>query len=193
MNHSATIRKAITTLTFVNFLVAAAFAQTKTVVSSINLKVNGTSTFHDWEMKATNGTCTADLTFSDKGQLTGIPALSYTVAAESLKSDHSGMDANAYKTLKTKKNPNITYKQTSATIGADGTIKAQGQLTIAGVTKTVDLTGKSTAANGGKTVVIKGTEALKMTDFSMDPPSFMMGAMKTGNDVTITFELTLHQ
>lgn len=192
MNHSA-IRKAITTLFFANILVAAAFAQTKTVVSSINLKVNGTSTFHDWEMKASSGTCTADLTFSDKGQLTGIPALSYTVAAETLKSDHSGMDANAYKTLKTKKNPNITYKQTSATVAADGTIKAEGQLTIAGVTKQVSLTGKATSANGGKSIVIKGTEALKMTDFSMDPPSFMMGAMKTGNDVTITFELTLHQ
>lgn len=192
MNHSAIIRKGISTLLFVQLLVAAAFAQTKSlVVSGINLRVNGTSTFHDWEMKATAGTCTADITLGANGQLSGITALNYTVAAESLKSEHSGMDANAYKTLKTKKNPNITFKLTSATVAADGTVKANGQLTIAGATKAVDLVAKATTS--GKTVIIKGSEAMKLTDFQMDPPSFMMGAMKTGNDVTITFEVTLHQ
>ncbi|WPV64139.1 YceI family protein [Chitinophaga sp. LS1] len=194
MYHSAIIRKGIATLLFVQLIVAAAFAQNKTlVVSGISLKVNGTSTLHDWEMKATSGTCTADLTFSPAGQLTGITALSYTVGAETLKSEHSGMDSNAYKALKTKKNPNITFKITTSTVAADGSIKAQGQLTIAGVTKAVELTAKSTAAAGGKSVVIKGSKVINMTDFQVDPPSFMMGAMKTGNAVTISYEFTLHQ
>ncbi|WP_343668829.1 YceI family protein [Chitinophaga sp.] len=192
MYHSAIIRKGIATLLFVHFIIAAAFAQTKTLVSGITLKVNGTSTLHDWEMKATGGTCAADLTFSPAGQLTAIPALSYTVAAETLKSEHSGMDNNAYKALKTKKNPNITFKLTTATVAADGSIKAQGQLTIAGVTKVVDLTAKSTTT-AGKSVVIKGSKVINMTDFSVEPPSFMMGAMKTGNAVTISYEFTLHQ
>lgn len=192
MYHSAIIRKGIATLLFVHLIVAAAFAQNKTlVVSGISLKVNGTSTLHDWEMKATSGTCTADFTFSPAGQLTGIPALSYTVSAETLKSEHSGMDSNAYKALKTKKNPNITFKLTAGTVAADGSVKAQGQLTIAGVTKAVELTAKATTS--GKATVIKGSKVLNMTDFQVDPPSFMMGAMKTGNAVTISYEFTLHQ
>lgn len=191
MYHSAIIRKGIATLLFVQLIVAAAFAQTKTmVVSGISLKVNGTSTLHDWEMKATSGTCTADLTFNTSGQLTGIPALSYTVAAKALKSEHSGMDDNAYKALKAKDNPNITFKLTAGSVAADGSVKAQGQLTIAGVTKVVELTAKATAAAGGKSV-IKGSKILNMTDFGVTPPSFMMGAMKTGNAVTITYEFTV--
>lgn len=194
MYHSAIIRKGIATLLFVHLIVAAAFAQTKTlVVSGINLKVNGTSTLHDWEMKATSGTCTADLTFSPSGQVATIPELSYTVPVNSLKSEHTGMDDNAYKALKAKANPNITLKLTSSSVAADGSIKAQGQLTIAGVTKVVDLTAKATTTNGGKSVAIKGSKALNMTDFGVTPPSFMMGAMKTGNAVTITYEFTLHQ
>ena len=106
MNQSTILRKGVITLLFVQLIVSAAMAQTKAlIISGINLRVTGTSTFHDWEMKATAGSCEADFTFNTAGQLTSLTDLSYTVPAESLKSDHTGMDANAYKTLKTKKNP----------------------------------------------------------------------------------------
>ena len=194
MNQSTILRKGVITLLFVQLIVSAAMAQTKAlIISGINLRVTGTSTFHDWEMKATAGSCEADFTFNTAGQLTSLTDLSYTVPAESLKSDHTGMDANAYKTLKTKKNPNISFKMTTATVAADGNIKCQGQLTIAGVTKNVELLAKAVVSNGGKSINVKGSKAISMKDYNMDPPSFMMGAMKTGNDVTVYFEMTFHQ
>ena len=32
-----------------------------------------------------------------------------------------------------------------------------------------------------------------MKDYDMQPPSFMLGAVKTGNDVVLNFDLVLNQ
>ena len=190
--NTSIIRKGIFTLFLVQAVFSLAIAQTKSLtVNGVSLRVTGTSTLHDWEMKGTAGTCSADFVLNAAGLPTTISTLNFTYPAESLKSEHSGMDGNAYKALKTKKSPSITFKQTSATVAADGTVKSQGQLTIAGVTKAVELTGKATVS--AKTLVIKGSKVISMKDYSIDPPSFMMGAMKTGNDVTVYYELTFHE
>jgi polyisoprenoid-binding protein YceI len=36
----------------------------------------------------------------------------------------------------------------------------------------------------------RGTHQLKMSDFNMRPPTAMMGAVRTGDEVTISFKLT---
>jgi hypothetical protein len=45
--------------------------------------------------------------------------------------------------------------------------------------------------NADKSITYKGTYKLKMTDYKIDPPSIMLGAITTGNEVTIKFELLL--
>lgn len=72
---------------------------------------------------------------------------------------------------------------------ADFTASVTGNLSIAGTTKLVDLnvTGKK-KSNGD--LVFNGSKKIKMTDFNVKPPSFMFGAMKTGDDVTVTFSTT---
>jgi hypothetical protein len=42
-------------------------------------------------------------------------------------------------------------------------------------------------------MVCKGSKKIKMTDFNVEPPSFMFGSVKTGDEITVTFDVTLAQ
>ncbi len=67
-------------------------------------------------------------------------------------------------------------------------IVARGYLAIAGVTKPAIL--HCTArVNWDGSISVGGTTTLNMTDFGITPPTFMLGAMKTGTVVTINFAL----
>jgi hypothetical protein len=161
--------------------------------NDFNLTVRGTSTLHDWEMKTAKIACNATFTFYEDGGLGGLTLLNFTMPAESLKSDHKGMDDNAYRAMKTSKNPTITFNLTNATVSADSkNIECTGKLTIAGVTKDVELVATA-KVNADKSINIKGSKKINMRDYNIDPPSFMMGAVKTGENVTIDFNLTFRQ
>lgn len=161
--------------------------------NDFKLTVNGTSTMHDWEMKTTKIACNATFTFYEDGDLGGLTLLNFTMPAESLKSERSGMDNNAYKALKTSQFPTITFNMTNATVSADGTIiKCNGKLTVAGVTKDIDLVAKC-KVNTDKSINVQGSRKINMKDWDIEPPTFMMGAVKTGQDVTISFDLTFRR
>lgn len=43
--------------------------------------------------------------------------------------------------------------------------------------------------NSDRSITCHGTEKLILTDYGIDPPSFMLGAMKVGNNLSIQFDL----
>lgn len=155
------------------------------------VKVLGSSNVHDWEMKAQNPTSDADFTLTGT-EVKALKTLSFTVNAKSLKSEHSSMDDRTYKTIKADEFPQITFKLTSASITqgekSKFVVKATGTLTIAGVSKIITM-----QVNGDvkadQTIVCSGEEKLKLTDFKISPPSFMLGAMKVKDDLTIQYTL----
>lgn len=159
-----------------------------------DMKLSGTSSLHDWDMTAHTFTGEAQFSF-EKGnnkQLTSINSLSFSLPVKNLKSDNKGLDKNAYKALKTETHKNINYKLISAEVMPEKDskflIKTNGNLTIAGVTKEV-LMDVYCIVNKDETISCSGSDKLKMSDFQVKPPSFMMGAMKTGNDITLDFTL----
>lgn len=160
--------------------------------NDLNLLVSGTSTLHDWDMKAAKGECAAVFTFNSTGDITALISMNISMPAEALKSEHSGMDKNAYKALKTDKAPIISYKLTSATITSGNTIKCTGKLTIAGATREAEVTA-TYKVNSDKSITVTGRKNISMKDFSMEPPTFMMGTIKTGNDIVLKFDLTLRK
>jgi polyisoprenoid-binding protein YceI len=182
-------------LAMVLLFTLGAFAQVKYVSKNgLNLVVSGTSTLHDWDMKSSQGSFDASFTFNPAGAVTAITGLSFTTPATALKSGKDAMDKNAFKALKTDKNPNISFTAATTTITAatatDFTVKAVGKLTIAGAPVDAEIvaTGK---INADKTITVTGAKKISMKDFGMTPPSFMMGTIKTGNDVTLKFDLKL--
>ncbi len=170
-----------------------AFAQ-KYSNRNVNLTVSGTSTLHDWDMKSAQGTCEANFTFNNAGALTGVSGLSFATRAEALKSGHGAMDKNAYKALKTEKYASISYVASSATVspagGSEFTVKSTGKLSIAGATVDAEVTA-TCKVNADKSVTVVGAKKISMKDFNVVPPSFMLGTIKTGNDITLKFDLNL--
>lgn len=169
-------------------------AQVHYTGSSVDLVVSGTSTLHDWTMKSVKADCSALFLLNPSGNITGVQTMTFSTPAIGLKSEHTGMDNNAYKALKTDKNPTITYTLTSATVapGANGaaTVKCSGNLSIAGTTKEEEIVA-TCKPNPDNTITVTGTRKISMQEFSIAPPTFMLGAVKTGNDVVITFTMLL--
>lgn len=190
-----TTRKKILTLGVSLLLFMGAFAQVKySNKNAANLIVSGTSTLHDWDMKSARGNCEATITFNAAGALTALNGLSFSTNALELKSGKGAMDKNAYKALKTDKSPNITYAAATSSVslisGTDYLVKTNGKLTIAGATLDAEVTA-TCKVHADKTVTVTGSKKISMKDFGMVPPSFMMGTIKTGNDVTLKFDFTL--
>lgn len=164
----------------------AALASYRT--SAAKLEVSGTSTMHDWEMTAKSGTCSAQMEVSGTS-VKSIKSMQFSVNATDLKSGKGGMDSNAYKALKTDKNPKITADWVSGTISGNS-FKGKIRLTIAGTTKETSLDGTVSVSSNGS-VTVKGSKSFNMEDYGVKPPSFAFGAMKTGKDVVLKFDLVL--
>lgn len=167
-------------------------AQTNYKLTSVEkLEVAGTSSLHDWTMSTQTAEGQATIVVEDN-VLKDISKLTVSMKAETLKSGKSGMDDNAYKALKTKKNPEITYTlkevKNITKKGDHYLLDAVGVFSIAGEAKTVTIPTKAfiTSTN----IKFTGSKDFKMTDFKIDPPTALLGTIKTGDDITINFNLT---
>ena len=150
--------------------------------------IKGTSTLHDWESIVEK----TDAQLSTNNPNTNIETLHVKVDVLSIKSGKKLMDKLTYKALKADKYPNITFIFKKGEIIKEDAkcvdIKLIGDLSIAGVTKSVAV--KTKINKQGKPIVLKGTYMLKMTDFGIDPPKALLGTIKTGDEITIEFNLT---
>ena len=171
-------------------------AQTVRKNSAFIVKVNGSSNLHDWTMEAKSGNIEASLNLaSNVTYLAGIQSLTFTLPVKNLKStEGSTMDNRAYDALKADKNPNITFALLTATPVSPQANKSQykvtGNLTIAGVTKPIEMLASSTK-NADGSVIITGEQQLKFTQFGLKPPSFMFGALKVTDNLKISYTVRL--
>ena len=161
-----------------------------TLDDKTNFSVFGTSSLHDWEMKSAAKTGTANLTVTNS-KLTDINSIDITLPAETIKSDKKSMDKVAYEALKTDKFKNIKYVLKSAEKVNETTWNLTGTYTIAGVSKVLKTQVKSTTGANGA-VNLQGTNKITFTEFGMKSPTAMFGAIKTGEDLTIKFNLNFN-
>lgn len=161
----------------------------KAVAAGSNIKVTGTSNLHDWEMNAKTFTCDANLVFKGDA-LQDINSLNFILPVKNLKSKESLMDTRAYKALNEEKFDKMTFKLTEATVLPGKVVKVTGNLTISGVTNLVTIQ-SNYVVNADESITFKGTRKMKMSDFKIKAPSFMMGALKTGDALTIDIQLKL--
>ena len=160
----------------------------------IDMKLSGTSTLHNWVMNAKNTTGVAKFGFKGSGdtKLISLTSLTFSLIVTDLKSGESGLDKNAYKALNADQHKDIDYKLTSATImpGSNGKylIKTKGELTIAGVTKETNMDVYAVVNKNGS-ITCTGSDKLLMTDYKVKPPKFMLGAMKTGDAITLNYTI----
>jgi polyisoprenoid-binding protein YceI len=176
------------------FILAAGPDVQVSIQPSSSITIKGTSTLHNFE--CTTKTLDGIIGMDHSGN--SFTSVDISIPVLSIHSGSSSMDDNMYDALKAKQYPKIQFSllmSDSTRIAfarADSVLPLQGNLTIGGKQKLIDL--PVVAAKTGKGVIhVYGTKKLLMTDFGIDPPSFMFGALKTGNEVTIEFSLELKE
>ena len=153
------------------------------------LSISGTSTLNAWTMNSDEGKYRVDFEISDKGLPSKLNSLSLSVPCESLKSGHSAMDKNAYSALDANSNKSITFILTSSII-SPGKIECTGNLSVAGTTKSISLEAEYQVLEN-HALLFTGKKKLKMSDFGIEPPSFMFGTVSTGDEITVSFNVKL--
>lgn len=163
------------------------------------LKMDGTSTVHDWTVESSliGGSLEWDASFDAAPKAGTVPGakVESTILVRSLKSGKSAMDAVMQDAMKAEANPKITYKLNELTLKEAPKsptdvmqFESKGDISVSGVTK--PLTMPVTITHDGDKLKIHGTAALKMTDHGITPPrpSLGLGLIKTGDEVKITFD-----
>lgn len=156
------------------------------VAASSKIEIRGTSTMHDWESQATEVRGTGAFII-EGGKITGVNNVQITVPAKSINSGKNGMDKKTHEALKAGKAPNISFQLTEIKSVNNCAITAAGNLTIAGVTKPVTLSANYKL--NGNEVTLTGSYKMNMSTFDIDPPTAMLGAIKTGDEITINYEI----
>jgi len=170
-------------------------AQTKFNASTFVITIDGTSNMHNWSTKATKVNVTGDFNVNNTG-LQKINSAKLQIETKSLKSvkKYDLMDSRTYSTLKADKYPSISFVFVEVLSkeqnGKVTTMNVAGNLTIAGVTKTTELILKITTLPNGD-LEVKGNRKIMMSTFGIKPPSFMLGALKVGDEINITYNVTL--
>ncbi len=166
----------------------------KFTASSHSMIISGTSTLHDWEAPAKTLTAKGDISLNGN-DLQNIASLSVVCESKSIKSAKGeSMDEKIYEALKADDYSSINYtlsKVKSITKTNDGwSIETSGNLTIAGQTREIDLSVKAIVKTNGEIQFI-GKKALKLSTFNISRPSAMMGMIKCGDDIVLTFTVTM--
>ena len=173
-------------------------AQSSTPPLAINtarISITGTSNVHAYAASTTSArvtrahfvAATAGATFWDDLQVPGrLEAFDLSIAAGSLTSPKGDLEENMYKALKVKEHPEITFSLTRLD-GAPGALMASGTLRIAGVSREVMLPLKTTRS--GNNLTVTGALDLLMTDYGIAPPKAMLGMIKAGPGIKVTFDV----
>ncbi|MBR9756648.1 MAG: YceI family protein [Algicola sp.] len=150
------------------------------------LKVLGTSSLHDWEINAEKQSGSLQI---EAGDMLTIQTLKMTFDVNALKSGKSAMDKNTRNALNYDDYKTITFNfsklKSSKKEGNFYNVVVVGDLTIAGSKKAIELPLRLEKSNG--VVTLTGKKALKMTTFNIEPPTALLGSIKTGDDITIKF------
>jgi polyisoprenoid-binding protein YceI len=192
-------------ISFVAVVATTAGAQTTDGVRLVlgpqsELTFEGTSTMHAFHCKTTKleATVNVDPTYVE-ARLSKLnrplKTIDVVIPVKSLSCGSGGLEKNMFKTLKADQYPEIRYQLSTYQIDGpatdDGmTLRAVGTLTVAGQQKTIEMLVKtSRGASGNATAT--GTQTLLMTDFGIKPPVFMLGTLKTGNKITVSFKFNM--
>jgi len=161
-----------------------------TLSKGYNVTIDGTSNLHDWTETVGSVTGNGGITWNADGTYE-LSALSIVMSVHSIKStEGSMMDKNTYKALKADDDPDISFVLATpvrAVPAGAHVIAARINLTIAGVTKMLDMKVTATSSERGM-VAFEGTQVINMTDYGINPPVALFGTLKTGNAITIHFK-----
>lgn len=171
-------------------LVSQLVAQERYEVTSNKTTISGTSNLHDWVSSVNDLTATITIEVAS-GEIKSINNFNVKIPVTGIVSENGSiMDGKTYDALKYKTYPNIYFESTSVTPLSSKRLKINGKLSIASVKRSITLYVDYKVLSNGN-IVFTGNQSLKMTDYKVEPPKALLGALTTGDLVTINFNLTV--
>lgn len=154
------------------------------------ISISGTSNLHEWHEVAKDFTIEIGLSAED-AVTPVIDKVSLSCRTSSIVSDNSIMTNKTHEALGVDRHPVITFSsaQQSSLVVRNGEFSStiSGELTIKGVRKQVAIPVKGSLT--GNKLNVTGSKTIKMSDFDVKAPVALMGTLKTGDDVTVSFDL----
>ncbi|MEP4532720.1 MAG: hypothetical protein ABJ004_06515 [Cyclobacteriaceae bacterium] len=71
-------------------------------------------------------------------------------------------------------------------------VEAQVSITIAGTQRRITVTDAAVINQTASDLVLKGVQAVRMTDFGIEPPTRFWGALRAYDELVIHFDITMH-
>lgn len=168
-----------------SFLVLAGYAQESYTLSKESvLKINGSSTIHDWTVTANSLEGSLEMKDGD------VTNLSLQVEVSEIKSERgAAMDKKMHAALKKEEHPQVSFKfkEFKKNPESENAYGIHGMLNIAGVENAVTIV--SEIKEEGGNYIFKGSKEIKLQDYDMEPPTAMFGQIIVGDNVTIDFDL----
>ncbi|HEY3134112.1 MAG TPA: YceI family protein [Gemmatimonadaceae bacterium] len=197
------MRKTLWTISALMAAAASASAQSASAIRlrldpGTQLTIEGTSTLHDFHCKTDKINAYVDVDPGYTKDLTKvarpIAAVKVNIVVKTLACGNGQMDRNMYNTLKADENELIKYTLSGYDI-LDGTASpssfvanTSGTLVIAGKERPIAMQVSAERTSDGKAVA-RGEQTLRMSDFGIEPPSFMFGRLKVGDQIKVKFNL----
>lgn len=156
------------------------------------LWIEGTSSVHDWTCTVERVTGSLEKETASAG-LIPVPRAEVAVPVEAIECNNGTMNKKTRKALNADAHPTIRYVLDEATAlpgAADGSfdLKTTGRLTIASVDQPVEMTVAGERLADGR-FRFTGQTPLLMTDFGVEPPTALLGTLKTGDRVVVHFDV----
>jgi polyisoprenoid-binding protein YceI len=156
-----------------------------------DLVVKGSSTLHDWQMDTEKFDCVVKA-LNDNNKLI-IQKVNFSCNSTSLKSENSMMDKKAWDALKSDDFKTIQFESNEPNefLLHDKKIQGKivGELVLSGKTRKLILPFNGEMDETGN-VKLTGEVSVKMSEFGIKPPTALMGSIKTGDEITIVYDLS---
>jgi hypothetical protein len=173
------------------------------------MAIEGTSNVHDWLVEGliiggnaqAGPTFVTDLKAAEPVEL--VFKANVAIPVRSLKSVKDGkpydarMDEAMYEEMKMSDHPQVRYsltrlslKETPVNADESFQLQSEGQLTVAGVTRTISMPIELRLPDAD-TLDFRGNVTLLMSDFGIGPVARLGGLFKTGDEVKLTFRWVL--
>lgn len=159
------------------------------------VSVEGTSTVHDWTCTATDfeGAVLGTQEQESSQAIPSLAGVTFSVPSDALDCDNGTMNRKTRGALKAEDHPRIVFEMEdaetkSATDNGVTEMVVAGQLAMAGDRRSVQMTVTAFPMEGGD-FNVRGELSVNMTDWDIRPPKAMLGVLKTGEEVTIRFNV----
>ena len=124
----------------------------------------------------------------------GVTSMEVVVVVTELRSGKIGLDKNMYKALLAPKYPEIRFRMARYVVTDGATpgeiaIDARGAISVAGVEREIRM--PVTAVREGESLRLQGSAPLLMSQFGVKPPTMMMGAVRTSDEIVVHFDLLI--